>query len=68
MEKQAQEKPSHVVEIITIHPTFVIGPTLIAENNSSVTGILKVMKREIPGVPNMTMPTVDVRDVAEAHY
>ncbi len=26
------------------------------------------MTKKIPGVPNLTMPTVDVRDVAEAHY
>lgn len=30
--------------------------------------ITKVMKRDIPGLPNIKFPTVDVRDVARAHY
>jgi hypothetical protein len=28
----------------------------------------KIMMREIPAIANMVMPSVDVRDVAEAHY
>jgi nucleoside-diphosphate-sugar epimerase len=59
---------SEQLEIVTLHPTFVVGPSIIAERNSSVEGILKIMNRSIPGVPNLTMPSVDVRDVAEAHY
>ena len=52
---------------MTLHPAFVIGPTLITERNSSPEGIGKIMRRDIPGMPDLIMPTVDVRDVAEAH-
>ena len=30
--------------------------------------IAKIMRRGIPGLPNIMFPTVDVRDVAKAHY
>eukprot|EP00347_Sterkiella_histriomuscorum_P012343 403368958 len=66
-QKQRETNPEHIVEIVTIHPTFVIGPSLITERNSSAEGIAKLINRQIPGVPNITMPSVDVRDVAHAH-
>jgi dihydroflavonol-4-reductase len=46
---------------------MVVGPTLICERVSTPEGIAKFMNRTIPGVPNLTMPMVDVRDVATAH-
>jgi hypothetical protein len=53
---------------VTLHPTFVIGPTIIREDNSSVGGIAKFMNSSLPGVPKLMTPCVDVRDVAYAHY
>jgi dihydroflavonol-4-reductase len=55
------------LEIVTLHPTMVIGPTLTSERVSTPEGISKFMNRSIPGVPEMCVPSVDVRDVAEAH-
>ncbi len=52
---------------MTLHPTMVIGPTLTSERVSTPEGIAKIINRNIPGIPNMSMPTVDVRDVADAH-
>ena len=52
---------------MTLHPTMVIGPTLTTERVSTPEGIAKIINRNIPGIPNMSMPTVDVRDVADAH-
>jgi len=46
---------------------MIVGPTLTSERVSTPEGIAKIMNRDIPGIPNMTMPTVDVRDVALAH-
>ena len=46
---------------------MVIGPTIISERVSTAEGIAKIMSRDIPGIPEMTMPSVDVRDVALAH-
>ncbi len=40
---------------------------MICERVSTPEGIAKFMNRTIPGVPNLTMPMVDVRDVATAH-
>lgn len=56
-----------MTEVVTLHPTFVIGPTLISERNSSPEGIAKIMSRNIPGIPAMSCPSVDVRDVALGH-
>ena len=28
---------------------------------------MKIMRRDVPGLPDMCLPCVDVRDVAEAH-
>jgi len=56
------------VEIITLHPTFVIGPTLIKEENSSIAAFAKFLRGEVPGVPRAMFPCVDVRDVGYGHY
>lgn len=50
-----------------MHPTFIVGPTLINEENSSIAGFAKYMRNEVPGVPKLCFPVVDVRDVALAH-
>jgi nucleoside-diphosphate-sugar epimerase len=65
--KESEESKRGIPEIVTLHPTFVIGPTLTSERVSSAEGIAKIMNRKIPGLPNITMPTVDIRDVALAH-
>lgn len=46
---------------------MVIGPTIITERVSTPEGIAKIINRNIPGIPAMCVPSVDVRDVAEAH-
>ena len=46
---------------------MVVGPTLTSERVSTPEGIAKIMNRDIPGLPAMCMPMVDVRDVAAAH-
>lgn len=56
------------MEIVTIHPEFIVGPSLIKERHSSADGIAKMMMREIPGIPFLILPSVDIRDVARAHY
>jgi nucleoside-diphosphate-sugar epimerase len=58
---------SKKLEIVTLHPTAVFGPTLISECTGSIEGIVKIMRRDVPGLPEMWLPCVDVRDVAEAH-
>jgi hypothetical protein len=53
---------------VTLHPTFIIGPTIISEENSSIAAMAKFLRGKVPGVPKLNTPCVDVRDVAEAHY
>ncbi len=43
---------------------MVIGPCITPERVSTPEGIAKIMNRNIPGLPAMTVPSVDVRDVA----
>ena len=53
---------------MTIHPSVVIGPTLVKGSSSSLEYFAKYMRGDTKGVLNMMMPTVDVRDVALAHF
>ena len=68
---ELQEKDTdilrHKVEVVTLHPTSVFGPTLLADASGSIEGILKIFNRTIPGIPEMWLPIVDVRDAAESH-
>lgn len=52
---------------MTLHPTFVIGPTLTKYKTSNVEGFRKLVTGEIPAVPELQLLSVDVRDVAQAH-
>lgn len=55
------------MELAVINPGLVLGPLLEAEYSASVEAIRKLMRKEYPGVPRLGWPTVDVRDVADAH-
>lgn len=55
------------LEVVTLHPSSVFGPTLIKECSGTIEGIVKIMRHSVPGLPNMYLPCVDVRDVAHAH-
>lgn len=54
-------------ELVTVNPSYVLGPSLAAVDNSSNEVLRKVLDREVPGLPRLMLPIVDVRDVAEAH-
>jgi len=72
-EKKAWElnKAQEQWELVVINPSFVLGPPLNTQSNTSESqNILKqlgdgTMKM---GVPNMGIGVVDVRDLAEAHF
>jgi nucleoside-diphosphate-sugar epimerase len=56
------------LEFVSINPGVVLGP-LLGEATGTSTGIVrKAMRREIPGMPRVGFPYVDVRDVADAHF
>jgi len=55
------------LELVTINPTFVLGPSLSGAENASNEIVGKLVRRQVPGVPRLQFALVDVRDVATAH-
>ncbi len=55
------------IELCTINPGLVLGPVLAADFSTSGEVVRKLMKRDLPGCPDVGWATVDVRDVASAH-
>jgi len=55
------------LELATINPGLVLGPSLGANASASTEAVAKLMRREFPGCPRLGWPLVDVRDVASAH-
>jgi len=60
--------PDQSLELTTINPGLVLGPVLEQDYGVSTEAILKLMRRDFPGCPRLGWPTVDVRDVAIAHF
>jgi nucleoside-diphosphate-sugar epimerase len=54
-------------ELSTINPGFVLGPTNVGGDFSSGKIIGQMMMNQFPAIPKMSMPSVDVRNVADAH-
>ncbi len=55
------------IEFVTINPGLVLGPILDSDYGTSGELVRKLMKRELPGCPDVAWAVVDVRDVAGAH-
>ncbi|MCP5053832.1 MAG: aldehyde reductase, partial [bacterium] len=55
------------MELAVINPSVVLGPVLDEDYGTSGEVVRKLMRREIPGCPNIGFSVVDVRDVASAH-
>lgn len=55
------------IELSTINPGYVLGPILDKDFSASGEIIRKLMRRDLPGCPDLDFPVVDVRDVADAH-
>lgn len=54
-------------DIVVLNPGFLAGPILTKHKFTSQDTISKVLLGKYPGLPNIHIPIVDVRDVAEAH-
>jgi len=50
-----------------LHPSFIVGPCLNNFASSSVEGVKKLSDGSIPVVPQLHLPTIDIRDCAQAH-
>lgn len=55
------------VEFCTVNPSLVLGPVMSADMSTSVEAVKKLLDGSIPGLPNLSFPAVDVRDVADLH-
>jgi len=68
--KYQNANPNHTLTMSAILPYFMVGPPLYHDlilTNSSCKQIQSILKNELPIYPNVSLPTVDVRDVASAH-
>lgn len=54
------------MELVVVNPGYVLGPSLLGADNTSNELVRKLLYREVPGVPRLHLPIVDVRDVALA--
>jgi dihydroflavonol-4-reductase len=55
------------LEVVTVLPAAVLGPTLLKEGLGSVQLVSRMLTGEMPRIPNMGFQFVDVRDVAAMH-
>lgn len=55
------------MELVTIQPAMVLGPTLEADYGSSLESLYVLMQGKYPMLPHMGFGIVDVRDVANLH-
>ncbi len=51
----------------TVNPGFVLGPALDTDVGASADLVLMMLRGKYPGMPRLSFPVVDVRDVAKAH-
>ncbi|KAK4944971.1 hypothetical protein LTR10_015648 [Elasticomyces elasticus] len=61
------EKEGGEMELAVVNPVAVLGPTLSKSYATSMELVLRLMNGAIPGLPNIKMGLVDVRDVADLH-
>lgn len=54
-------------DLVIINPGLIFGPNLNKCNFSSGDIMKKILLNQLPGMPKVQMPIVDVRDVAMAH-
>ncbi|OBT86045.1 hypothetical protein VE02_05524 [Pseudogymnoascus sp. 03VT05] len=55
------------MELVTVAPHMVSGPTLEKDISTSLEVVKRLMDGSIPGCPNLQFSFVDVRDVASLH-
>jgi dihydroflavonol-4-reductase len=54
-------------ELVTVNPTFILGPTLTSTARSSFQLVKAMLDGHMPVVPRQRFGVADVRDVADAH-
>ncbi|MCA1222168.1 NAD-dependent epimerase/dehydratase family protein [Streptomyces sp. 8L] len=64
---QAADRRGMRDRLAVINPGAVVGPLLTDDPGTSVSAIQQIMAGALPMVPDLRMPWVHVRDVADAH-
>ncbi len=54
-------------DLAVINPSAILGPLLDTDPGTSGEIVVRALRGELPAAPRIHLPTVDVRDVAEAH-
>lgn len=63
------QTPENKIELVSVNPGGVMGPTLSDDIYGASLDIMsQLLTGKMPGIPNLCIPMVDVRDVAEHHY
>lgn len=61
------DKTGGKTTLATVLPVLVVGPVMSADFSPSVLVISRSLKGDVPGIPNLGLDFVDVRDVADLH-
>lgn len=64
---QLMDQAGRSGDLTTINPGAIYGPLLDRDPGTSGQLIMRFLKGDLPAVPRITLPCVDVRDVADAH-
>jgi dihydroflavonol-4-reductase len=59
------QTPGGPTELTSVNPSYVFGPVLDRHYFASSEWILALMRRDVPGVPDLQLHFVDVRDVVD---
>lgn len=62
-----QKTDGDALELVTINPVIVLGPTLGSDFSASLEVIKKLLDRSVPALPRFGFNVVDVRDIAKLH-
>ncbi|WIM99495.1 NAD-dependent epimerase/dehydratase family protein [Actinoplanes oblitus] len=66
-ERAAWEFDRGAMELTTLLPVAVLGPALGSEVSGGNHIVQRLLTGRMPGIPDIFLPIVDVRDVADAH-
>ena len=55
------------LEFVTVNPGLVLGPVLGGDFSGSLAVVTKLLNGDLPGLPRLGFPVVDVRDIAALH-
>jgi len=64
---EIMERAGRRTDLVTVNPTAILGPLLDNDPGTSGEIVVRALLGKMPAAPRLNLPTVDVRDVAEAH-